>query len=53
MYLQSGEKLMWAALVGLVFGAVTVVFRTWYEKRFVTPVTAPAVETATKATVGA
>jgi hypothetical protein len=52
MYLQSGEKLMWAALVGLVFGAVTVIFRTWYEQRFVTPAAAPAAGTATKEALG-
>ena len=51
--LQSGEKLMWAALVGLVFGAVTVVFRTWYEKRFVTPAPAPELSDSARETVTA
>ncbi|WP_316861105.1 DUF1097 domain-containing protein [uncultured Cohaesibacter sp.] len=33
MYGQSLVKLMWSCIFGLVFGAGTVVFRTWYEQQ--------------------
>ncbi len=34
-YMQCTGKLMWSCVVGLVFGAVTVTARTWYEKKFI------------------
>ncbi len=41
-YAETTQTLMWSALVGLVFGAVTVIFRTWYEARFVAAPQTPA-----------
>lgn len=47
-YLQSTGNLMWSCLFGLVFGAGTVYFRTWYESRLNTAEEPAAVEGATQ-----